>query len=68
MTLNSTIAAVAGAKGFNPGVFSLSRFLEMAHGLSDEDEVSPEAQLDELLGVTARSGDEQRLDALLKVN
>jgi hypothetical protein len=52
MTLNSTIAAVAGAKDLDPSAFSLSHFLDLAHASFDD--VSPEARLDRLLGVPSR--------------
>jgi hypothetical protein len=47
MVLNSTIASVAGAKGFDPSVFTLRRFLS----LTEVPEISDEVKLDSLLGV-----------------
>lgn len=62
--LNSTIAAVAGAKGIDPMAFTLGRFIEKVNEQTEPP--SDEAKLDGLFGIARRSSpDEKKLDGLL---
>lgn len=71
MTLNSTIAAVVGAK-IDPFLFTLRAFIEKLHGDQADVETASmdEARLDEIFGLSARasSGDEKQLDQILQVH